>query len=53
VRLAEFEDLPEFQDFDLVNDPDLAVAPVTPEVWNCVLELSEAVLAYATEEDQE
>jgi predicted RNA-binding protein with PUA-like domain len=53
VRLVEFEDLPEFQDFDLVNDPDLAVVPVTPEIWERVLELSEAALAYATQEDQE
>jgi predicted RNA-binding protein with PUA-like domain len=53
VRLAEFEDLPEFQDFDLVNDPDLAAVPVTPEIWNRLVELSEAVLAYSTQEDQE
>ena len=53
VRLVELEDLPELQDFDLVNDPDFAVVPVTPEIWNRILELSEAALAYATQEDQE
>lgn len=53
VRLVEFEDLPEFQDFDLVNDPNLDVIPVTPEIWDRLLELSEAALAYATQEDQE
>ena len=53
VLLTEIEDLPEMQDFDLVNDPDLAVVPVTPEIWNRILELSQAALAYSTQEDQE
>ncbi|MFL6192758.1 MAG: EVE domain-containing protein [Thermoanaerobaculia bacterium] len=52
VALADFEDLPELQDFDLVEDPDLSVVPVTPEVWNRILELSEASLALSTQEDQ-
>lgn len=52
VPLAEIEDLPEFQDFDLVEDPDLTVVPVTPEIWNRVMELSEAALALSTQEDQ-
>ncbi len=50
VLLAEIEDLPELQDFDLIEDPDLSVLPVTPEVWNRILELSQASLAYATQE---
>ena len=53
VPLAEFEDLPEFQDFDLVDNPDLSVVPISPELWTRVLELSEAALALSTEEDQE
>jgi predicted RNA-binding protein with PUA-like domain len=53
VALAEIEDLPELQDFDLVNDPDLEVLEVTPEIWSRVLELSQAALAYSTQEDQE
>jgi len=50
VLLAEIEDLPELQDFDLIEDPDLTVLPVTPEVWNRILELSQASLAYSTQE---
>jgi len=53
IRLAEIEDLPEFQDFDLVTDPDLSVMEVSPEVWSRLLELSEAALAYSTQENQE
>ncbi len=53
VRLAEIEDLPEFQGFDLVTDPDLSVMEVPPEVWSRLLELSEAALAYSTQENQE
>jgi predicted RNA-binding protein with PUA-like domain len=53
VALAEIEDLPEFQDFDLVNDPELCVMEVSPEVWSRLLELSEAALAYSTQENQE
>lgn len=53
VMLAEIEDLPELQDFDLITNPDLSVMPVTPEVWNRILELSQAALAYSTQEDQE
>jgi predicted RNA-binding protein with PUA-like domain len=53
VALAEIEDLPELQDFDLVNDPDLDVMEVSPEVWSRILELSQAALAYSTQENQE
>jgi predicted RNA-binding protein with PUA-like domain len=53
VMLADIEDLPELQDFDLITNPDLSVIPVTPEVWNRILELSQAALAYSTQEDQE
>ena len=53
VLLTEIEDLPEMQDFDLVSDPDLSVVPVTPEIWNRILEISQAALAYSTQEDQE
>lgn len=53
VLLTEIEDLPEMQDFDLVSDPDLSVVPVTPEIWNRILEISEAALAYSTQENQE
>ena len=53
LPLAEFEDLPEFQDFDLVDDPDLSVAALSPELWNRILELSGAALALSTQENQE
>jgi predicted RNA-binding protein with PUA-like domain len=53
LPLAEFEDLPEFQDFDLVDDPELSVVPVTPKLWNRILELGGAALALSTQEDQE
>ncbi len=53
VALAEIEDLPELQDFDLISNPEMTVVPVTPEVWNRILELSQAALAYSTQEDQE
>lgn len=53
VPLAEIENLPEFQDLDLVSNPDLTFMPVTPEMWNRILELSEAPLALSTQENQE
>lgn len=53
VALAEIENLPEFQDLDLVSNPDLTFMPVTPEIWNRILELSEAPLALSTQENQE
>jgi hypothetical protein len=51
--LAEIEDLPELQDFDLISNPEMTVLPVSPEIWNRILELSQAALAYSTQEDQE
>ena len=53
VPLAEIENLPEFQDLDLVSNPDLTFMPVTPEIWNRILELSTAPLALSTQENQE
>lgn len=53
VLLTEIEDLPEMQDFDLVTDPDLSVMEVSPEIWNRILEISQAALAYSTQEDPE
>jgi predicted RNA-binding protein with PUA-like domain len=53
VYLTELEDLPEFQDFDLVDDPDLGAMPVSPEIWNRILELSESVLALTAPEEPE
>jgi predicted RNA-binding protein with PUA-like domain len=53
LPLAEFEDLPELQDFDLVGDPELTVVPVSPETWERLLELSGAALALSTQENQE
>ncbi len=53
LALAEFENLPGFQDFDLVNNPDLAVVPLSPELWERILELSGAALALSTQENQE
>ncbi|MBW8873520.1 MAG: EVE domain-containing protein [Acidobacteria bacterium] len=53
VLLAEIEDLPEFQDWDLIDDPDLSVVPVTPELWQRIQEVSVAPLVLSTQEDQE
>ncbi|HEY7216539.1 MAG TPA: EVE domain-containing protein, partial [Thermoanaerobaculia bacterium] len=53
LPLAELEDLPALQDFDLVDDPERSVVAVSPELWNRLLELSEAALALSTQEDQE
>ena len=52
IPLAEFEDLPELQDWDLITDPDLTCVPVPPEVWERLLQLVDAPLAYSTQEDQ-
>jgi predicted RNA-binding protein with PUA-like domain len=52
VRMAEFEDLPELQDWDFIDDPDLTCAPVSPEVWERLLQMVDAPLAYSTQEDQ-
>jgi predicted RNA-binding protein with PUA-like domain len=53
VPLAEIEDLPEFQDWDLIEDPDQSVMPVTPELWQRIQEISAAPLAFSTQENQE
>jgi predicted RNA-binding protein with PUA-like domain len=53
VALAELQDLPELQDWDFVEDPDLAVAPVTPEVWKRIQEVSASTLVLSTQENQE
>ncbi len=53
VPLAEIEDLPEFQDWDLIDDPDLWVVPVTPELWQRIQEVSAAPLVFSTQENQE
>ena len=53
VPLAEIEDLPEFQDWDLIDDPDLSVVPVTPELWQRIQEVSAAPLVFSTQENQE
>jgi len=53
VSLAEIEDLPELQDFDLITNPELCVMEIPPEIWNRLLALSEAALAYSTQENQE
>jgi len=53
VPLAEIEDLPELQDWDFIEDPDLSVVPVTPEVWQRIQEISAAALALSTQENQE
>ncbi len=52
VSLAEIEDLPEFQDWDLIEDPDQSVVPVTPEVWQRIQEISVAPLAYSVSEEE-
>jgi predicted RNA-binding protein with PUA-like domain len=53
VSLAEIEDLPELQDFDLITNPELCVMEIPPEIWNRLLALSAAALAYSTQENQE
>lgn len=52
IRLAEFVDLPELQDWDFIDNPDLTCAPVTPEVWERLLQIVDASLVYSTQEDQ-
>lgn len=52
VPLAELEDLPEFQDWDLIEDPEISVAPMTPELWERILEISVAPLAYSVVEEE-
>lgn len=53
VALAELEDLPELQDWDFIEDPELSVAPVTPEVWQRIQEVSASTLVLSTQENQE
>jgi predicted RNA-binding protein with PUA-like domain len=53
VPLAEIEDLPELQDWELIENPELSVVEVTPELWERIQEISVAPLAYSTQEDQE
>lgn len=52
VPLAELEDLPELQDWDLIEDPETSVVPVTPELWERILEISVAPLAYSVVEEE-
>jgi predicted RNA-binding protein with PUA-like domain len=51
VRLAELEDDPRFQDFDLISTPELAFAPVPSSMWDLIQEKSHAHLAGITQED--
>ena len=52
VPLAEIEDLPEFQDWELIEDPELSVVEVTPELWQRIQEISVAPLAYSVPEEE-
>jgi predicted RNA-binding protein with PUA-like domain len=53
VPLAEIEDLPELQDWDFIEDPELSVVPVTPEIWQRIQEVSASALVLSTQENQE
>ncbi|HEX6898429.1 MAG TPA: EVE domain-containing protein [Thermoanaerobaculia bacterium] len=52
VRFAEFEDLPELQDWDFIDNPDLSCVPVPPEVWERLLQMVDAPLVHSTQESQ-
>lgn len=52
IPFAEFENIPELQDWDLISDPDLTCVPVPPEVWERLLQMVEAPLVHSTREDQ-
>ena len=39
VRLTDIQDRPEFQELDLVNEPERSVMPVSEPLWNRVLEM--------------
>jgi predicted RNA-binding protein with PUA-like domain len=45
VPLSELIDDPAFQDWDLVSAPELDVTPVTPEMWERILEKCRAAVA--------
>jgi predicted RNA-binding protein with PUA-like domain len=51
VPFADFQDRPEFQEFDLVSQPELEVSPVTPEQWECILQMSHDAVANVTSEE--
>lgn len=51
VALAELEDDPRFQDFDLLSAPELAFAPVPAQMWDLIQEKSHAHLAGITQEE--
>ncbi|HSN89201.1 MAG TPA: EVE domain-containing protein [Thermoanaerobaculia bacterium] len=52
VPLLDLQDRPEFQDFDLVSEPEIEVAPITPEQWERILEMSRDAVANITREEQ-
>lgn len=51
VALAELENDPRFQDFDLLSEPELQVAPVPASMFEQILEISHSHLAGVTQED--
>lgn len=51
VRLAEMEDDPDFQDFDLLSTPELCVVPLPPALWDRIRQRSSAHLAGITQEE--
>jgi predicted RNA-binding protein with PUA-like domain len=51
VRLAELEDDPRFQDFDLLSAPELCIAPVPSWMWDMIQEKSHAHLAGITQDE--
>lgn len=52
VPLLDFQDLPEFEDFELVTNPEMEVVEVTPTQWERILELSREAVANVTREEQ-
>lgn len=52
VPLVDLQDLPEFQDFELVSNPEMEVVEVTPAQWERILELSREAVANVTREEQ-
>jgi|SRR5687768_17536843 predicted RNA-binding protein with PUA-like domain len=53
VPLQDFQDLPEFQDFDLVSNPEMEVVEVTPAQWERILQMSREAVANVTRGEEQ
>lgn len=53
VPLLDIQDLPEFQDFDLVSEPEIEVAPITPQQWERIFQMSRDAVANITRGEEQ